>query len=156
MLFRSLSYDGYEYWCGRDHNTEDEEVKHAPRDADVIKVSLCGFCKAPLKAPSVVLAGTAIYCSSKCMMDQIKELDPVLKADGLDEAFVGIMRSPTHNVFAYDIDLCHGILMDRDGMTYEEAVEFFDFNVIGAYVGSGGPVFLDKMDIEEAIEEVEG
>ena len=32
-------------------------------------------------------------------------------------------------------------------MDYEEAVEFFDFNVTGAYVGENTPVFLE--DLEE-------
>jgi hypothetical protein len=31
--------------------------------------------------------------------------------------------------------------MDRDGMEYEEAEEFFDFNVIGASMGEGTPCF---------------
>jgi hypothetical protein len=32
--------------------------------------------------------------------------------------------------------------MERDGMTEEEAIEFFEFNVVGAYVGGGTPVYV--------------
>jgi len=32
--------------------------------------------------------------------------------------------------------------MNRDGMSYEEAIEYFDFNVTGAYVGEHTPMFI--------------
>ena len=31
-------------------------------------------------------------------------------------------------------------------MTYEEAMEYFTFNVTGAYVGENTPVFLEDLD----------
>jgi hypothetical protein len=42
----------------------------------------------------------------------------------------------------YDEDKCIQILMERDGMTDEEAIEFFEFNVVGAYVGEYTPVYV--------------
>jgi len=38
------------------------------------------------------------------------------------------------------------ILMTRDGMSYEEAREFYEFNIVGAYVGPGTPVFVEDED----------
>jgi hypothetical protein len=40
--------------------------------------------------------------------------------------------------------------MVRDGMDYDEAYEFFEFNTLGAYVGEQTPVFVwtDTTDIE--------
>jgi len=35
--------------------------------------------------------------------------------------------------------------MQRDGMTYDEAEEFIEYNVIGAFVGDRMPVFLVPM-----------
>jgi hypothetical protein len=32
--------------------------------------------------------------------------------------------------------------MERDGMTYEGAAEFFQFNTLGAWVGEHTPLFL--------------
>jgi hypothetical protein len=32
--------------------------------------------------------------------------------------------------------------MNRDGMSWEEAQEFFDFNIKGAWVGPNTPVFV--------------
>ena len=34
--------------------------------------------------------------------------------------------------------------MERDEMTYEEAYEFFSYNIIGAWVGEYTPVFIYK------------
>jgi len=41
-----------------------------------------------------------------------------------------------------------GILMDRDGMSEDDAVEFFDFNVLGAYVGERTPIFVPQSFME--------
>ena len=78
----------------------------------------------------------------------------MLTADGFEDAFIGVSerfgRSP---IVAYDKDKCIQILIDRDGMDYEEAIEFFDFNVIGAWVGDGTPEFItvkDSMDEESS------
>jgi hypothetical protein len=69
-----------------------------------------------------------------------------IKADGYEDAFLGICRSPGHQsaVAAYDYDKCIEILMDRDGMTYEDAVDFFGFNTMGAYVGPDTPHYVER------------
>lgn len=41
----------------------------------------------------------------------------------------------------YDRDKCIEILMLRDHMSYETAVEFFEFNTIGAWMGENTPAF---------------
>jgi hypothetical protein len=33
-----------------------------------------------------------------------------------------------------------------EDMEYEEAVEYFDFNVIGAWVGEGTPIFIEMFE----------
>ena len=67
----------------------------------------------------------------------------MLTADGFDDAIIGVSerfgRSP---IIAYDKDKCIQVLMDRDGMDYEDAIEFFNFDVIGAWVGDGTPEFI--------------
>lgn len=69
--------------------------------------------------------------------------EEALLADGFEEAFLGVSevfgRPP---LATYDRDKCIDILVKRDGMTYEEAVEHFDFNVTGAWVGDGTPIYL--------------
>ena len=74
----------------------------------------------------------------------------MLIADGFDDAIIGVSerfgRSP---IVAYDKDKCIQVLMDRDGMDYEDAIEFFNFNVIGAWVGKGTPEFITVKDSDE-------
>jgi hypothetical protein len=65
----------------------------------------------------------------------------ILLADGFDEAFLGIGQQ-FNNFFAiYDRFKCVEIL--AKDMTLEDAEEYFDFNVVGAYVGENTPVFVD-------------
>ena len=64
-----------------------------------------------------------------------------LFADGFGDALVGFaVRSGCH-VALYDQEKCIQILMDRDGLLYDDAVEFFEFNVIGSWVGEKTPIF---------------
>ena len=65
-------------------------------------------------------------------------------ADGFDEAFIGMVErcGLPAPVVLYDKGKCIQILIDRDGMTYEDGEEFFDFNVTGAWVGEYTPMFL--------------
>ena len=44
----------------------------------------------------------------------------------------------------YSIDKCVEILVERDGMTSEEAIEFLDFNVLCAYIGKDQPIFVSS------------
>lgn len=81
--------------------------------------------------------------------------DHIMLADGFEEAFVGIGQQFTHNFAVYDHGKCVEILRYRDGMTEEEAEEFMEFNVTGAWVGKGTPVFLRPMSIEDAQEWIE-
>jgi len=59
--------------------------------------------------------------------------------DGHDDALAGY---DTQGRAIYFVDAIIGTLMQRDGMTYEEACEFFDFNIAGAYVGEYTPIYM--------------
>lgn len=73
--------------------------------------------------------------------------DNVVLADGLDEAFVGVGNAFGGTPCAiYDKDKVIEILMTRDGMTVDEAWEFFEFNIAGAYVGEATPIFMSVME----------
>jgi len=78
---------------------------------------------------------------------RLAELDEdILLADGFDFAFLGIAeRCGSPPVAVYDRDACIRLLVSRDGMTPEEAEEYFEYNVVGAYVGEQTPWFLTKL-----------
>jgi hypothetical protein len=72
--------------------------------------------------------------------------DEILLADGFDEALIGHAAGMEPRA-VYDYDRCIDVLVE-DGMTYEEAVEYFEFNTVGAYVGEQTPVFVRQMNDE--------
>ena len=100
------------------------------------------------------------------MVDSLTEFedDQVLYADGFEEAFFGVvMKAGAPPVAGYAQDKCISLLMNRDGMDYEEAWEYFSFNVLGAYVGDHTPCFVRFSDgfkpyepTDEELERAEG
>jgi hypothetical protein len=69
----------------------------------------------------------------------------VVVADGFDDALIGVADvfcGHSHSLRAvYDRAKCLKVLIDRDGMTEDEAEEFFAFNVEGSVI-PGGPVYV--------------
>lgn len=66
-----------------------------------------------------------------------------LVADDFADAFVGVSyRCGKESLAVYSVPRCIEILMKRDGTTHEGASEFFEFNVAGAWLGDGTPVWL--------------
>ena len=79
--------------------------------------------------------------------EQLPDDQTVLLASGLDDAFIGVGSAfNSVPIAVYDKDKVIEILMTRDVMTYEEALEFFDFNIAGAYVGESTPMFMSVME----------
>lgn len=75
------------------------------------------------------------------IMDTLEGAEAKL-ADGFESAMIGyIERSPGTTVALYEKAKCIHILIERDGMSEDEAEEFFDFNVLGAWVGDATPAF---------------
>ena len=68
------------------------------------------------------------------------DIDNTLKADGYDDCIVGV---DTKSRLIYNADK----IVDRltEEMTREEALEFFYYNIDGAYMGEYTPVFMFGM-----------
>jgi len=74
----------------------------------------------------------------------------MMRALGLDDAIIGVgQRCGDVNVIVYDSQKIVDILVERDGMDREEAWEYFEFNILGAYVGESTPMYLLPLTIEE-------
>ena len=69
----------------------------------------------------------------------------VLFADGFDEAIIGLIKSYDQYKVLYDTDKVLSIL-SKD-MSEEEAVEYFEFNIINAYVGENTPAFTENVEV---------
>lgn len=68
--------------------------------------------------------------------------EELLVADGFDACIVGIAQQFNKSFVVYDRAKVIKTLMTRDGMTKTDAEEFFEFNVVGAFVGEHTPAFL--------------
>lgn len=73
----------------------------------------------------------------------IGEDESVLLADGFENAFIGIGQQFGKPISVYDRGKCIRIL-EEQGMSPEEAEEYFSFNTEGAWVGEQTPIFLEK------------
>tara|TARA_R110002051_G_scaffold158299_2_gene229688 strand:- start:555 stop:827 length:273 start_codon:yes stop_codon:yes gene_type:complete len=80
------------------------------------------------------------------LLQELEDNDCLI-ADGFDDALIGITEG-NNPVAVYDTDKCIQILMREDEMNEEDAVDFFYFNTVGAYVGEKTPLFLRMFDNE--------
>lgn len=76
----------------------------------------------------------------------------MMKIDGYDEAILGPAMvwgtdGARRSVLVYDAEKIRKILMRRDGMEADEAREFIEFNIEGAYVGPQTPVLVWPDDL---------
>jgi hypothetical protein len=75
----------------------------------------------------------------------------MIKYDDYDEAILGpayIWRDQTQvEVLVYDAEKIREILIERDGMSSEDAREFIEFNIEGGYLGPHTPVLVWKDDL---------
>ena len=70
------------------------------------------------------------------------EEEEILKADGFDDAVIGIEEG-SHRLI-YSVGKCIEILMLQD-LSLDEAIEFFDFNIRNANVGDKTPIWCEDM-----------
>ena len=77
-------------------------------------------------------------------IDDINEqAEGAIILDGLDTAIIGIVEEFGNGPrILYSKEKIIDILVERDGMTSEEAIEYYDFNILGLYAGEQNPIFL--------------
>ena len=74
------------------------------------------------------------------LLDYIAERNPqALYPTGLEDAIIGISHG---DLVVLDHAKCVKIFMERDGMSYEDAMEWMSYNVTGAYMGENTPIFV--------------
>ena len=78
----------------------------------------------------------------------------MIMADGLDKAVIGVGQQFNQNFIVYSKEKVLKILVEEDGMTYDEAVEYYDYNIVGSWVGLNTPIFVTECSAEEVRESV--
>jgi len=77
------------------------------------------------------------------ILEVMAEVNPeAIVYDNLKSALVGIATQFNKSILVYDYQKCIDIIMD-DGMTREEAEEYFNFNVLGCWAGEHTPCFIN-------------
>jgi hypothetical protein len=74
--------------------------------------------------------------------------DAIMLMDGFDDCVIGYVQQFNNCMACYDYEKVIAKLVS-DGMTEDEAVEFWSSNQVGAYVGKGTPAFFFKATAEE-------
>ena len=64
--------------------------------------------------------------------------EELIKSDNFDDAVVGIEVNTLRLVYSIDKMIA---ILTKD-MSYEDAIEYLDFNVFSAYVGERTPIYI--------------
>lgn len=80
-------------------------------------------------------------------LDPLDPLDapgPIMLPEVFDNALMGFAHNDDAVNAVYSIHRVLSILMAEEDMSPEEALEWFDFNIEGAYLGANSPLFVDE------------
>jgi hypothetical protein len=96
-------------------------------------------------------------------MGEIKDNELIepsyIKADGFDDCLIGLgFKFGNRGTLIYDqAKVIQKLIDDSEGkMTEDEAFEYYEFNILGAYVGENMPIFVESCamdDIREMIDQ---
>lgn len=74
------------------------------------------------------------------LLESISEFNPEAKlADGFDDSILGY---DTKGRVIYSVNSILDTLVNRDGMDYDEAQEYFGFNIECACIGEYTPIYM--------------
>jgi hypothetical protein len=84
------------------------------------------------------------------IVEALKEENPKALAilfDGYEQAFIGLShRYGQPPLVVYSYKKCIEINMKRDGMDYDGAVEWFEYNAMRTWAGKHTPIILQDMN----------
>ena len=79
------------------------------------------------------------------LQETVDDGEPYLQPDGFEDCLLGVLVGiAAPDTLVYDKTKILDKLMQQQ-MTHEEAEEYFDFNIAGAYVGPKTPVYLETV-----------
>lgn len=77
------------------------------------------------------------------ILQRLSEINPeAVILDDFQDALIGYTENSFFsNSAVYDFEKCISLLIER-GLPLNDAVEYFEFNVLGAYFGNNSPIFV--------------
>ena len=70
--------------------------------------------------------------------------EDLIRLEGFDDAILGVAtRGGAQDFYVYSRAVCIELLMTQNDWDFEEAAEYFDFNVQGAWFGDTTPAFME-------------
>ena len=73
----------------------------------------------------------------------LEQYEGLVRMEGFDDCILGVStRFGQEPIVAYDYNKVIEHLMG-DGMTHEDAIDYFEFNQIGSWVGDRTPCFIE-------------
>ena len=74
-------------------------------------------------------------------------MNDLIKIDGFDRALIATGRQcgRSEDLLIYSLYKMISILMEDDSMTWDEAVEYIEFNIFGSYIDENMPVVVDDI-----------
>ena len=126
-----INLNGYTYYI--DDSTDEQIMKkYKEKEWDILSI---------VQAPKTWYSRTMNRAD---ITDLYGDDEPNLMfAEGFDEAIAGVVWDGERTRVVYNTELILELLMGRSEMTYEEAVEYFDFNIAGSYMGEYTPLYLE-------------
>jgi len=76
------------------------------------------------------------------------EDEECLVADGFDEAVIGVVYGVEPQA-VYSVQKIIDILIEEDEMDIADAIEHFEYNIAGSYMGEKTPIYV--YDIQEDV-----
>jgi hypothetical protein len=73
-----------------------------------------------------------------------------MKPDGFDEAIIGY--EPSSGRLIYDRDKMVMIAVEDMEMDHQDAIEYLEYNVWGAYVGELTPIYIELGSYDDVVD----
>jgi hypothetical protein len=108
--------------------------------------------KGDLKSSAFMYKMHSDYVKNLEMQSLVENKTTYLKADGFDDCLIGIGLSfGKHGTLVYDQAKVIQKL-EEQGMTNEEAFEYYEYNILGACLGDNMPIFVEQLSMKEVEE----
>ena len=79
------------------------------------------------------------------MIDEHAEGAKYLTDDMFHDCIIAITNSCEPNIVYDSKKIIEALMSGDDGLSYEDAIEHFEFNILGSYVGERTPIFVNMI-----------